>query len=164
MLPKTASDPWPDLVGDKDVSVPVYDFVAHAQGPENEWLLAESGFPWDLRQGGWIYLRHDGRLGARARVKGIEFREKRVQHTGNPIDLGPGPAIAVDAATWEFVDIDLGDLAESQRQGYRYLITTTAGKVVHLTAREAVSPDIEVDPPIVPESSGTDGSARRTAQ
>jgi hypothetical protein len=145
-MPRTEGDPPPPLIGNKDVSVPVYDIDAHTSGDGNDWLFAENGFPWDLRPGGWVYLRNEGRLGARARVEGIGFRTERRYHTGSG-DAGPGPTIEVDPATWETVDVDLGELAESQRQGYRYLITTVDGDVVHLSAGKHVPPDIDVDPP-----------------
>jgi hypothetical protein len=61
----------------------------------------------------------------------------------------------VDPDSWEEVDFPLGVLAESQRQGYRYLITSADGtQVRHLIAKDPVpegdwdqgaSPDEPVD-------------------
>ncbi len=146
-MPATPDDPLPRLVGDKDMSYPVHDFEAHMLGPRNSWLFAENGFPWDLRPGGWVYLRHDGILGARGRVDGIGFRTERRQHTGEPDDVGPGPTIEIDPNTWESTSIDLGDLAETQRQGYRYLITALDGTVTHLSAGDSIPDDLDIDPP-----------------
>lgn len=146
-MPKTAGDPLPVLLGDKDVSVPVWEFDVHMDGPGSSWLFAENGFPWELRPGGWVYLRHDGRLGGRARVRRIGFRDVRHYHTGDATDAGPGPTIEVDPDTWEATSIDLGELSESQRQGYRYLITAIDGTVTHLSASDPVPDHIEVDPP-----------------
>lgn len=147
-MPATIDDPLPPLQGDKDVSVAVHSFGEHITGEGNDWLFPEGGgFPWELRAGGWIYLRGGGRLGARARVRGIGFRTVREQHTGEPYDMGPGPTIEVDPATWETVDIDLGELAERQRQGYRYLITARDGSILHLMAGDAILEGFDTDPP-----------------
>lgn len=148
LMPKTAEDPIPDLIGDRDVSYPVWSFVEHMEGEGNDWLFGEQGFPWGLRQGGWIYLRSDGVLGARVRVKGIGFREVRREHTGDEmLNLGPGPTIEVDPSTWDRCSHELGDLAERQRQGYRYLITTQDGKIEHLMADMQIPPELKIDPP-----------------
>jgi len=146
-MPKAAGDPLPVLLGDKDVSVPVWDFDVHMDGPGRGWLFAENGFPWELRPGGWVYLRHEGRLGGRARVKGIGFRDVRQYHTGDSSDAGPGPTIEVDPDTWEPTSIDLGELSESQRQGYRYLITAIDGTVTHLSASDRIPAQFKTDPP-----------------
>ena len=148
-MPWTANDPVPQLCGDRDLSTPVHEVDPHVLGPGNGWLFGDQGFPKHLRPGGWVYLRHDGMLGARARVRGIGFRVERRLHTGDPDDLGPGPTIELDAETWEFVAIDLGELADHQRQGYRYLITAVDGSVYHLAAGAPIPDDIEVDPPTV---------------
>ena len=75
----------------------------------------------------------------------IGFRHERRYHTGDS-DKGPGPTIEVDPNTWEPTSIELGDRAESQRQGYRYLITCTDGTVIHLSASDRIPEDIDVDP------------------
>ena len=143
-----ADDPLPDLIGDRDVSYPVWAFDEHIEGPGNEWLFGEQGFPWGLRQGGWIYLRSDGVLGARVRVKGIGFREARCEHTGDEKrDLGPGSTIEGEPSTWERCEHRLGDLADSQRQGYRYLITKRDGEIMHLMAGQQIPPELDLDPP-----------------
>lgn len=147
-LPKTDTDPWPALTGNKDISYPVHDIDAHVDGPGRDWLLGEHGFPKELRNGGWVYLRHDGRLSARARIRGIGFRNSRPPHTGDSHeDFGPGPTLELDPNTWQRVDHDLGELAESQRQGYRYLITCADGSIRHLTATDAIPDDITPDEP-----------------
>jgi hypothetical protein len=147
-LPLTAKDPLPPLTGNKDLSFPVFSIEAHVEGPGNDWLIGELGFPTQLRAGGWVYLRHDGRLGARARVTGIGFREDRPQHTGDTaVNWGPGPTIEIDPSTWEPFDHDLEELAESQRQGYRYLATATDGSIKHLMANDPIPDDFEIDPP-----------------
>ena len=147
-LPLTAKDSIPSLTGNKDLSCSVYEIAAHVDGPGNDWIVAK-GFPAQLRAGGWIYLRHGGSLGAKARVKGIGFREDRPHHTGDTSEnWGPGPTIEIDASTWEPLDISLGELAESQRQGYRYLATSTDGEIRHLMAGDPVPDDFEIDPPL----------------
>ncbi len=149
VMPKTADDPIPDLIGDRDLSFPVWDFAAHRTGEDNDWLFGGQGFPWSLRAGGWIYLRHDGVLGARVRVRGIGFREERKEHTGDPREiLGAGPTIELFPDSWEDFDEKLGDLAESQRQGYRYLITSVDSKIKHLMANEPLPANFEIDPPV----------------
>ena len=148
-LPQSATDGLPALVGDKDMSFPVHDFDAHMVGPDNGWLVTQ-GFPWDLRKGGWVYLRHEGQLGGRARVRGIGWREERKLHTGDPDGTwGPGATIELDASTWERFDHDLGALADDQRQGYRYLITDTFDQIHHLIAGEPVPETIAVSPPLL---------------
>ncbi len=145
-MPETADDPIPKLTGDKDVSVPVREIDPHMDGPENDWLFGNNGFPWGLRPGGWVYLRHDGVLSGRARARSVGFRDVRPFHTGEPEDQGPGPTLEVDPSSWERVAIDLGDLADSQHQGYRYLITATDGTVTHLSATDPVPDWLDVDP------------------
>ncbi len=149
-MPTKASEGLPKLTGDRDMSYAVHDIGAHMKGPGNDWLFALSGLPRQLRAGGWVYLRSDGHLGARARVTGIGFREERVQQTGEPEDQGPGATIELDASTWEKTDHDLGELASSQRKGYRYLIACTDGSIRHLSASEPIPGDIDVDPPAKP--------------
>jgi hypothetical protein len=147
-LPQTAKDPLPPLPGNKDLSCAVFEIAAHVDGPGNDWIVAK-GFPAQLRPGGWIYLRHDGSLGARARVTGIGFRENRPQHTGDTTEnWGPGPTIEIDASTWERIDSPLGELADSQRQGYRYLATPVTGDVMHLMAGDPIPDDFDLDPPL----------------
>ncbi len=145
-MPQTVDDPVPELEGDRDVSVPVREIAPHMDGSENDWLFGDGGFPRHLRAGGWVYIRHDGELSGRVRVRGIGFREVRPWHTGEPEDQGPGATIEVDPTSWERVSIDLGALAESQRQGYRYLITATDGTVTHLSATDPVPDWLDVDP------------------
>jgi hypothetical protein len=149
-MPHNVDDPRPALIGDKDMSTPVFEFEPHMHGPGKDWLFPNNdGFPWDLRAGGWVYLRSENVIGARVRVRHIGFRTERRLHTGDPSDFGPGPTIEVAPGTWEKVNHPLGDLADRQRQGYRYLITTVDGSIVHLMAGDKIPDDIDVDPPSV---------------
>lgn len=143
-MPKTAKDPIPDLIGDKDISYSVQDVTAHVG---QDWLYA-SVFPWHLRPGGWIYLRNGGFLHARVRVAGIGFRESRPEQTGEeqPEDRGPGSVLTLYEETWQRLVIDLGSEASRQTQGIRYLVTSPDRKVVHLLAKEPVPEDFEMDP------------------
>ncbi len=154
-LPESPDDPIPPLVGNKDVSVPVHDFVRHVTGENSDWLFAGGGFPHHLRNGGWVYLRCDGQLGWRARVRGIGYREVRVNHTGEPpSDQGPGATIELIASTWERVDHDLGELAEKQIQGYRYLYTGRDGELRHVGADAPEPDDLDIDPPYSEQNGG----------
>ncbi len=151
-MPESAVDRLPSLSGDRDLSYSVHSFDEHRNGPGNDWLFATGGFPAQLRQGGWIYLRAEGRLGPRVRVKGIGFRDDRVEHTTDPGteggNRGPGATIELDADTWEDFDHDLGDLAKKQRTGYRYLISDTDGGIHHLMATEAMPVGVTIDPAV----------------
>ena len=148
VMPKTADDPIPDLVGDRDVSFPVYEVAPHMTGEGNDWVTGDQGLPWGLRPGGWLYLRCDGRLKGPARVKGIGFRDSRPWHTGGVGNFGPGPTIELDPNTGERADVDLGELAESQRQGYRYLIALDSGEVLHLMADQEIPAEANIDTPM----------------
>lgn len=44
-MPQTAEDPIPKLMGDNDVRVPVREIDPHMDGPENDWLFGDNGFP-----------------------------------------------------------------------------------------------------------------------
>lgn len=125
------------LRGDRDASVPVCSIDAY-RGADR---LPVSGFPRLLRRGGWVYLRHDGRLGARVRAEGVTHvasRVRRVRGPGDGRDLGPGTVIRVDPDTWERVDVDLGADAVRMRSGIRYLRASRRGDVTHLLADEDV--------------------------
>jgi hypothetical protein len=130
------------LEGSKDISVPVHDVGAYLV---TDWVMATNGYPSDLRQGGWLYLRVDGALRARVRVTAMGWREERPWRTGGTgADAGPGLVFELDSATWQLVCIDLGDDAERMMQGYRYHRTTRSGEVVHLTVGSTI-PDGDWD-------------------
>jgi hypothetical protein len=144
--PHSGDDPIASLSGSKDVSMPV-----HALGPylgdRTDWMPAMNGYPHDLRAGGWLYLRCDERLAARARVSAMAWRAERPWRTGdNPNNEGWGPGLvfAVDQATWEPFDQHLGEDAERMRQGYRYHLTDRSGVVHHLMAGDPI-PDGDWD-------------------
>jgi hypothetical protein len=134
--PKSADDIILPLSGDKDVSVPVHRLDPYLDA-RTDWLIGQ-GYPHDLRPGGWLYLRNDDHLRARVRARRMAWREERPWRTGESLDdpgAGPGLVFDVDPATWEAVAFPLGELADRQRQGYRYLITAADGASVrHLTA------------------------------
>jgi hypothetical protein len=139
--PKSAEDPIRELRGDKDVSVPVPE-LEPTLGRCTDWLLAY-GYPHDLRKHGWVYLRVANRLAARVKVRRMAWREVRSWRSapaaGTDHNPGPGMVFEVDPDTWEEVDIPLGELADRQRQGYRYLITSGDGlDVRHLTVGDRV--------------------------
>ena len=136
--PATAGGARGPLHGDKDISVPAHDIDTYVDSPDN-WLIAR-GYPRALRAGGWVYLRHTGRLAARVRVLAMIWRESRVWRGGDAgSEAGPGLAFEIDPATWERCDYELGELAGSQRQGCRYLITSADGaRIAHLTVDQPV--------------------------
>ncbi|MCC5952050.1 MAG: hypothetical protein JJU45_08130 [Acidimicrobiia bacterium] len=131
------------------MSVPVYDPQPYL-GAWTDWLLAQ-GYPHDLRAGGWVYLRLDDRLVGRVRARGMVWRDHRPWRTGDGSEqgdeAGPGLAFDVDPTTWEEVEFELGELADRQRQGYRYLITSSDGRTVqHLMTSDPI-PDGDWDKP-----------------
>lgn len=116
--------------------MPVYEPEPYLGG-ETDWMPAMNGYPHDLRSGGWLYLRFDGRLAARMRVPTMAWHDVRPYRTGdNPENEGWGPGLvfAVDPATWAPFDQDLGADGERMRQGYRCHRTDRAGVVHHLIA------------------------------
>lgn len=147
------------LNGDKDISLPVAD-VEGCVGSPDDWLIAR-GYPLALRPGGWVYLRHNGVLAARVRVLAMVWRESRIWRTGDVgTEAGPGLAFEIDRATWERCEFELGELAGSQRQGYRYLITSADGeRIAHLSVDEAVPVDfvdLAGSIQVPPEGQGTE--------
>lgn len=126
------------LHGDRDVSVPVCSFDAYRDAV---WVPV-SGRPHALRDGGWVYLRHRGRLGARVRAVAVAEVPVRPRRTGadadHPEGLGPGTVLRVDPSTFERVDIDLGAAAARMRSGIRYLRAAPDGTVVHLAVNDEV--------------------------
>jgi hypothetical protein len=151
VAPTSADDVIRLLAGTKDLSVPVHD-VAPYQG--TDWLRA-NGYPHDLRQGGWLYLRVDGALSARVRVRSMGWRDERPWRTGEAgEDAGPGLVFELAPDSWATVDIDLGADAERMRQGYRYHLTAADGSVVHLTSGGPI-PAGDWDAPAAPDTTTT---------
>lgn len=152
--PRSSEEQIAALSGNKDISVPVFKLGPYLD-ERTDWLLAQ-GYPHELRPGGWLYLRCDEGLRARVRVRGMRWSERRPWRTGQeavelggdePDNDGAGPGLVFDLApdTWEPISIELGPLAERQRSGFRYLLTTTSGEVVHLMADDPI-PDGDWDP------------------
>ena len=129
-LPRSMSDPLPDLVGQHDLAyeIPPSDLRYFIGGSEAAWLPVSS-LPTDLRAGGYVYLQVDEELVARARVKGIGFRERRWDHAAPEVagDLGPGATIEVDG--WQMVSVDLGPDGAVPVPRFRYVTTTDDGSV-----------------------------------
>lgn len=125
-LPRHSDDALPELTGAFDLSyeVPDDNVTFHVRGPESGWL-AVSSFPTALRANGWVYLQVDGDVVARARVKGIGYRDKRWSQEPSSIssDLGGGPTIELHPDSWERMRTWLGADGERSVKGYRYLIT-----------------------------------------
>lgn len=119
-------DAIPDLVGAFDLSyeVPDENVTFHVSGPESDWL-AISSFPQALRPNGWVYLQVDGDVLARARVKGVGYRDKRwsQEPSATASDLGGGPTLELHSDSWERLRVWLGPQGEAQVKGYRYLIS-----------------------------------------
>ncbi|MEM9566470.1 MAG: hypothetical protein AAGA93_27875 [Actinomycetota bacterium] len=126
--PSSAKDKISPLAGDLDMSLPV-EAVHGVLGAE---CLSARAFPHYLRRAGWVYLRCDGRLQARVKATKVVWRDDRTDLADSTRHLGPGIAIEVDARTWDHdLDIDLGALAEQQRDGFRYLLTNDDDSVTH---------------------------------
>lgn len=125
-LPRHSDDELPELTGTFDLAyeVPEDNVGFHVRGPEAGWL-AVSSFPTALRAHGWVYLQVDGDVVARARVKGIGYREKRwsQEPSAHSSDLGGGPTIEVYQDSWERLRVWLGIEGERPVKGYRYLLT-----------------------------------------
>lgn len=147
--PRSGEDQIAALSGTKDISVPVFEVGPYLDERTN-WLIAQ-GYPHDLRRGGWLYLRCADGLRGRVRVRGMRWSDHRPWRTGQEAmefvdgegtDEGAGPGLVFDLVpdTWERVSIELGELADRQRMGFRYLLTTTSGEVVHLMAQDPVPP------------------------
>jgi hypothetical protein len=142
--PTSETDKISPLGGDLDMSLPV-DAVDPVLG--GDWLPAHT-FPHYLRRSGWIYLRCGDALQARVRAVKVVWRsERKVPTTAAYEDRGPGLAIQVDAKSWDdSVSIGLGDQAERQRHGYRYLMTNEDDSVTHfLGGRPVPIPGAEGD-------------------
>jgi hypothetical protein len=139
--PGSAKDKISPLAGDLDMSLPV-DSATTVIGAES---LVARAFPHYLRRAGWIYLRCEGRLTARVKATRVVWQEDRLDLADPGRDLGPGIAIEVDSRTWDDdVDIDLGDLAAQQRDGFRYLLTNDDDSVTHYRGGKPIV-DIDED-------------------
>lgn len=138
--PRSPDDPIAPLDGTKDLSTPMYALEPYL-GEGTDWLAALSGYPHDLRPGGWLYLRFEERLAARVRVRAMAWRDERPVRTGDDATgdgFGPGLVFDVDPAAWEPFDQPLGEDAERMRQGYRYHLTDRTGRVHHLIAGDPI--------------------------
>ena len=126
-LPRSVTDPLPDLVGEHDLAyeIPPDDLGSYISGSEADWLPV-SKMPTGLRAAGYVYLQVDEELVARARVKGIGFRERRWDPAAGS-DLGPGATIEVD--NWGMVSIDLGPQGADPVAGFRYVTASSDGSV-----------------------------------
>ena len=108
-------------------------------GPGNDWLFL-TGFPHELRPSGWVYVKVEGRIVGRVRVRGVGYRMNVREHT--PDDDGvhrlvsATPTLEVDPDTWEPVDIPA---AETHGQGIRYIRTNEAERTVsHLVGGDVL--------------------------
>lgn len=141
--PSSAKDKISPLAGEFDMSMPVIsadDVIGSA-------TLPARAFPHYLRRSGWVYLRSDGRLTARVKASKVIWLDDRADLSQSDRDLGPGIAIEVDARTWDAeIDIDLGSLAEQQRDGFRYLLTNDDDTVTHYRGGKPIDEsDQEID-------------------
>lgn len=102
-------------------------------------LLTTRTFPHHLRRSGWVYIRDAEQLIARAKAKKVVWLTERTCLASGE-QLGAGMSLEVDPKTWdEDVVRDLGVLAESQSQGYRYLLADPETKdVVHYSGGKPV--------------------------
>ena len=130
-LPRSERDPLPELVGVHDLAyeIPPDDLRYYISGAEAGWLPISS-VPRDLRAHGSVYLQAGRDLVARARVRGIGFRDRRWDHAAPEAatDLGPGATLELEQS-WELVSIDLGAEGEVESSGYRYLVSLPDGTV-----------------------------------
>lgn len=131
-LPRHVDDDKPELTGSCDLSYEVpHDHVPyHVSGADHDWL-AISSFPRRLRADGWVYLQVDEDLVARARVRGVGFRDRRWSHgpTETASDAGAGPTLELQRNSWERLLVPLGPEGERPVKGYRYLQTEADGTV-----------------------------------
>lgn len=133
-LPTSSADPVRELSGAHDLVFPVHFFDDHTTGDGSDWVNATGqGFPHSLRAAGWVYLKADGRVGARCRALRIEYRENLHEHTpdhGIHAPIAQAAVIALDASTWESVDFPAHP---NHQQGYRYASTNDETyQVTHL--------------------------------
>ncbi len=140
--PSSGKDKISPLAGELDMSMPV-QIIEGIIGAEH---LPARAFPHYLRRSGWVYLRSEDKLQARVKATKVVWQEERVDLANPDRDLGAGIAIAVDARTWDSqIDIDLGSLAEKQRDGFRYLKTNDDDSVTHYMGGKPVVAEDEID-------------------
>ena len=140
--PTSATDKISPLAGDLDMSMPVASVEKHLGSS----TLAARVFPHYLRRGGWIYLRCDGLLQARVKALKVVWEDDRIDLADPDRALGGGIAIKVDPTSWDdSVQIDLGCLAERQRDGFRYLKTNDDDTVVHYLGGRPITDYDEID-------------------
>lgn len=139
--PSSANDKISPLAGDLDMSMPVVD-VDHVVGLPQ---LPARVFPHYLRRGGWVYLRSGEKLQARVKALKVVWQDGRSDLADPDRVLGAGIAIEVDPETWSPVDIPLGNLAERQQDGFRYLMTNADDSVTHYMGGRPVVADAEID-------------------
>ncbi len=126
--PSSSADKISPLAGDLDMSVP----VTNIDGIVGMSCLPARAFPHYLRRAGWIYLRSEDKLTARVKAIKVVWTDERSDMSDPSRDLGAGIGIEVDPRTWDDdIDIELGWLAERQRDGFRYLKTNDDDTVTH---------------------------------
>ncbi len=85
-------------------------------------------------------------LQARVRAIKVVWEDDRTDLADPNRELGGGIAIKVDPTTWDdSVQIDLGCLAERQRDGFRYLKTNDDDTVVHYLGGRPITEYDEID-------------------
>lgn len=138
-LPRYVDDERPELTGSFDLSYEVPDehVPHHVRGADHDWLPI-STFPARLRPNGWVYLQVDQDLVARARVRGVGYRDRRWTHqpTETASDMGAGPTLELHTDSWERSRWPLGPDGDLPIKGYRYLVTESDDSV-----RVAEEPD-----------------------
>ena len=139
-LPTMSIHALPVLTGNHDLVYPVISVSDHMEGPGNEWLSLKV-FPHHLRPKGFVYLKLGGQVAARARVRGIGYRENVVEHTPNDdgvfAPLVSTATLELEPGTWEAVDFPA---AKSHQQGFRYLDTDNAAATVsHLVGGKVLA-------------------------
>lgn len=141
--PSSDKDKISPFAGDLDMSVPVMD-VNSVFGSQ---YLAARAFPHYLRRSGWIYIRCQDKLQARVKAAKVVWRDDRTDLTEPERDLGAGIAIEVDPQSWDNgIDIDLGQHAERQRDGFRYLKTNPDDTITHyIGGKPVVELEDEID-------------------
>lgn len=129
-LPRSVTDPLPDLAGVHDLAyeIPPSDLRYYITGSEADWLPV-SHLPTELRPGGHVYLQVDEELVARARVRGIGFRERRWDHAAPDAATDLGPGATIEVGSWEMVSFDLGPEGAVPVPRFRYVTTSGDGSV-----------------------------------
>ncbi len=140
--PRSAADKISPLAGALDMSMP----VSTADGLIGESTLPARVFPHYLRRGGWVYLRCNDQLQARVKASKVIWQDDRIDLVDPERVLGAGIVIKVDPKTWEHdLSIDLGNLAERQRDGFRYLMTEDDDSITHYMGGRPVADGLDDD-------------------